>query len=256
MTLLEVFDADALTVKVYDAATALAQAAATRVVEQLSQTLITQAQAATVFATGNSQRSLLAYLRAHPQALDWSKVTGFHLDEYLGLGASHPASFQAYLDQRIAQHLPFHGFHYLQGDAVEPLVECERYETLLRSQLLAVALLGIGTNGHLAFNDPAVARFQEARWVKLVKLDRQNRQQQVEGGAFATLGEVPQYAYTLTLSAIFAVQSLVCVAFGENKASIIKRLLQGPITPECPASILRKHSQAALFLDVAAASKL
>ncbi|MEM8809083.1 MAG: glucosamine-6-phosphate deaminase [Cyanobacteria bacterium P01_G01_bin.38] len=256
MTLLEVFDADALTVEVYDTATHLAQAAATRVIEQLSQTLITQAQAAAIFATGNSQRSLLAHLRTHPQALDWSKVTGFHLDEYLGLGASHPASFQAYLDQRIAQHLPFHGFHYLQGDALEPLVECERYEALLRSQPLAVALLGIGTNGHLAFNDPAVTRFQEARWVKLVKLDGQNRQQQVDGGAFATLDEVPQYAYTLTLSAIFAVQSLMCVAFGKNKAQVVKRLLQGPITPECPASILRKHPQATLFLDAMATSEL
>ncbi|MEO1400071.1 MAG: glucosamine-6-phosphate deaminase [Cyanobacteria bacterium J06635_1] len=254
MTLLQVFDTDALTVEVYDTETALAQAAATRVIQQLGQTA--QAQAAAIFATGNSQLELLAYLRAHPQALDWSKITGFHLDEYLGLGASHPASFQTYLDQLIAQHLPFRRFHYLQGDALEPMAECARYEELLRSQPLAVALLGIGQNGHLAFNDPAVARFQESRWVKLVKLDGQNRQQQVEGGAFTALDEVPQYAYTLTLSAILAVQSLVCVAFGENKAHIVKRLLQGPITPECPASILRKHPQTTLFLDAAAASKL
>ncbi|MEO0455905.1 MAG: glucosamine-6-phosphate deaminase [Cyanobacteria bacterium P01_A01_bin.114] len=256
MTLLQVFDAEALTVEVYDTAAALAQAAAARVIEQLSQTLTAQAQATVLLATGNSQLGLLSHLRQQPQAIDWSKVTGFHLDEYLGLGASEPASFQYYLDQKIAQYLPFQAFHYLQGEALEPVAECERYEKLLRSQPLDLALLGIGQNGHLAFNDPAVAHFQEPRWVKLVKLDGQNRQQQVDGGAFATLSGVPQYAYTLTLSAISSVRSLLCLAFGESKARIVRQLLQGPITPECPASILRKHPQATLFLDAAAAREL
>ncbi|NEP16458.1 MAG: glucosamine-6-phosphate deaminase [Leptolyngbya sp. SIO4C1] len=255
MTLIRTFSVDALCVEIYDTPAALAEAGARQLIEQLAQALTAPSPVGAVFATGNSQLPLLKQLRYQPEALDWSRVIGFHLDEYLGLAANHPASFQHYLLQQIAQALPFGAFHYLQGDALEPIVECDRYEQLLRSHRLAAGLLGIGRNGHLAFNEPSVARPGEPRWVKLVRLAPQN-QQQVGSGSFSSRTAVPEYAYTLTLSALFGIQRLICLAWGEAKASIVKTALESPVRAACPASQLRRHPQATLLLDCAAAGQL
>jgi glucosamine-6-phosphate deaminase len=255
MPLIHTFAVDALTVKVYDNADTLAMAAAHDVIDTLNQALGQFTTARVVLATGNSQIALLNHLKATTK-LDWSRLVGFHLDEFLGLEATHPASFQHYLQTHLVSQVGFGAFHFMQGHALEPMAECQRYAQLLQTHRLDLGLLGIGDNGHLAFNDPAVANFCDPDWVKLVKLDEKNRQQQSRIEHFASLTEVPQYAITLTLSAIGQIQKVLCLANGQHKATVVERMLTGEISPDCPATFLRKHKQAVLMLDREAAHLL
>ncbi len=186
--------------------------------------------------------------------VDWSRITLFHLDEYLGITADHPASFRRYMRERVETRVSPRQFHYIQGDALQPLAECDRYTKLLQAQPIDLCCLGVGENGHLAFNDPAVANFQDAYSVKLVKLDKVNRQQQVNTGHFPNIDNVPQYAFTVTLPLICAAKKIICLAPEKRKAQVVKQILQGSININCPASILRQQSQATLFLDVNSAS--
>jgi glucosamine-6-phosphate deaminase len=256
-----VFAVDSLTVQIYRSPDEVARAASGLAKDSLQKALATDQRAAAIFATGRSQLQFLDYLTQSPdktesQALDWSRVTGFHLDEYLGLSETHPASFRAYLRQHLTARVPLARFYAIKGDGLLPLDICGAYEAQLRAQPLTLCCLGVGNNGHLAFNDPAVANFEDPRWVNIVRLDEQNRRQQADSTDFADLQSVPHYAFTLTLSAIAAAQHSLCLAFGNNKAAIVKQLLTGPIAPSCPASFLRTLPQAHLLIDQAAASLL
>ncbi|MEL6129539.1 MAG: 6-phosphogluconolactonase [Cyanobacteria bacterium J06627_3] len=232
------FQVDALQVQVFLDPNSLTQAAAQQVIARLQHTLQQQATASVVFATGRSQIGLLKHLR-HDTTVDWSRVIGFHLDEFLGLSRQHPASFGYYLHHHIAQWLPFQAFYYLKGDALEPIAECDRYTDLLIQHPIDICLLGVGNNGHLAFNDPAVADFKDPRWVKLVRLDTTNRQQQLASEHFFQLRDVPTYAITLSLSAIISARYNFCCVFGQNKANVLKTLLTTSPSNDFPASILR-----------------
>ena len=232
------FSVDALQVHVYPDPDLLAQAAAQQVINRTQWVLQQQATATIVFATGRSQLGLLGYLRKDT-SVDWSRVTGFHLDEFLGLSRAHPASFGHYLHHHIAQWLPFGTFNYLQGDALEPMAECDRYAEIISHHPIDICLLGVGNNGHLAFNDPAVANFNDPRLVKLVRLDEANRQQQITSDYFSQLSDVPTYAMTLSLSAIFKARYNLCCVFGHHKADILKTLLNVSPSKACPASGLR-----------------
>lgn len=245
---------DALQVQVYLDPDTLAQAAAQRVIDCLGSILQTQVTATVVFATGRSQLGVLNHLR-QDTTVDWSRVIGFHLDEFLGLSRQHPASFGYYLHHHLVQWLPFQSFHYLNGEALEPIAECDRYTQLLTQQPIDICLLGVGNNGHLAFNDPAVANFKDPRWIKLVRLDPTNRQQQLLSQTFSQLQDVPAYAITLSLSAILSARYRLCCIFGEHKSAILKTLLTAPPSAACPASILRLGGEAGdnhLFTDRAA----
>ena len=167
----------------------------------LREALARQGSAAVIFAAANSQMQTLDALVALG-GIDWSKVTLFHMDEYLGLDAAHPASFRRFLRERVESRVKPTQFHYLEGDTLLPLKECERYAKLLAAQPIDLCCLGIGENGHLAFNDPPVADFADPHTVKLVKLDTACRQQQVGEGHFPSLEAVPQYAFTLTIPAL------------------------------------------------------
>ena len=221
----------------------------------LSTLLTTQTQARVILATGNSQLKFLEALIALG-GVDWSRVVFFHLDEYLGINHQHPASFRFYLRKNVEKRVNVADFHYIEGDAVEPLVECDRYSQLLRSQPIDLCFLGIGENGHLAFNEPSVASFDETRQIKLVKLEDATRKQQVGEGHFLTVEDVPQYAFTLTIPQICKSRKILCLAPEKRKATAVKNMLQLPISPTCPASILRQQAQATLFLDTDSASKL
>lgn len=248
---------DALSVEIYESAEAVAIAASTTAHRILSDTLQQGTEASVIFATGRSQLQCLDHFTRHsPVQPIWPNITGFHLDEYLGIAANHPASFRYYLQKHLNQKVTLKQFHEIAGDGLLPLSVCEAYERELRSQPLDLCFLGIGNNGHLAFNDPDVADFNDDKWVKLVRLDEQNRQQQASSTAFPTLDSVPQYAFTLTLSAISAVEHNLCLAFGAGKAEVVRSLLTGPIEPSCPASILRCIPGAKLMIDEAAASLL
>lgn len=252
---MKTFWVDALETRVYANAAILAQAAADLAEEYLQSCLRQQDFARIVLATGNSQIQFLDRLTAS-EKIDWSRVTLFHLDEYLGIDREHPASFRRYLRDRVENRVRPYQFHYLQGDAPDPLAECQRYATLLQERPLDLCCLGLGENGHLAFNEPEVADFNDPEAVKIVALDAKTRQQQVNGGHFPSRDAVPQAAMTLTLPSICSAAKILCLAPSDRKAKIVKAMLQGEIQPQCPASILRTQSRAILFLDSDSASLL
>ena len=249
------FVVDSLRVRVYATQDQLVQEAAREVESYLQQVLMAQGRAAVILATGNSQIRFLQQL-AKMGGVDWSRITLFHMDEYLGLSAEHPASFRRYMRERVASLVQPKVFHYLEGDAWLPIKECERYAQLLRAQPIDLCCLGIGENGHLAFNDPPVADFNDNRSVKIVKLDEACKRQQVGEGYFPNLDSVPPYALTLTIPALCAAKKMVCIVPEKRKARAVKAALHGPQDTSCPASWLRKQAHCLLFLDAESASLL
>jgi glucosamine-6-phosphate deaminase len=252
-TPVKTFQADALAVRVHHAQTDLAHDAAVMAQRQLQETLARQGAASAILATGNSQLQFLDALVALG-GVDWSRVTLFHMDEYLGIDANHRASFRRYLRERVEARVKPKQFHYLEGDALLPLKECDRYAKVLAAQPIDLCCLGIGENGHLAFNDPPVADFDDPHPVKLVKLDEACRQQQVGEGHFPTLEAVPQYAFTLTIPTLCSARRMLCIVPEQRKARAVKETLRGSISPACPASFLRRQSHCTLFLDGDSAS--
>ena len=249
------FSVDALSVRVYDCEANMAQDAAQLAQDYLQDAIARQGSAAIILATGNSQIKFLDALIAK-DGINWSKITLFHLDEYLGIEAEHPASFRHYLRQRVGNQVRPAFFHYIEGDAMQPLDECDRYTQLLQQQPIDLCCLGLGENGHLAFNEPALTSFNETRKIKLVKLDHITRQQQLKQGHFPYLEAVPQYAFTLTIPMICSVEKIFCLAPEKRKALPVKNLLQGEISTAIPSSVLRQQQQATLFIDLDAASLL
>ena len=211
-------------------------------------------KAAVVFASAVSQDPFLAALRC--QKLDWSRITAFHMDEYAGMSGQHPASFRRFLRDRLLDHVPVAAFHGLDGESADLDAECDRYAALLREAQPCLVIMGIGENGHLAFIDPPVCRFDEPRDVRVVELDDVCRMQQVHDGAFASLEEVPKRALSLTVPFFLRVPRAVVFVNGERKSAAVAAALEGPITEACPASALRRHPHATLFFDSAAASRL
>ena len=253
--LLRTFQVDALQVEVYRQEADLVSNLVQRTQSYLSEVVDRQGSAAAILASGASQVKLLKDLTTFGE-IDWGRITLFHLDEYLGIGGTHPASFQTYMRELVEQKVAVRKFNYLAGDTLEPIAECDRYHQLLSAQSIDLCLLGIGETGHIAFNDPEVADFNDRYPVKLVKLADKSRQQQVNTGFFDRIEAVPQYALTLTLPTICQAKKICCLAMGARKASIVKTMLTGEISPACPASILRKYAGATLYLDEAAASAL
>ncbi len=249
------FRADQLNVEVFADTASLSTSVALRVRDLLSAAIAARGSAAAILATGNSQIRFLKELVALG-GVDWSKVTLFHMDEYLGVPADHPACFRRYMKERVASLVHPRAFHYLGGDADLPLDECARYTALLKAQPIDLCCLGVGENGHIAFNDPPVARFDDAHWVKLVKLDDACKMQQVKEGHFPSLEAVPPYAFTLTIPALCSAKKMICLAPEKRKALPIKAALQGPVSTACPASYLRTQPQCDLLLDTDSASLL
>ena len=210
-------------------------------------------QARVIFATGASQFEVLAALVAS-EGINWQQVTGFHLDEYLGLPITHPASFRRYLKERLADRVSFEAFHYLDGEA-EPEGECRRVGGLLAAGPIDVALVGIGENGHLAFNDPP-ADFETDRPYLVVSLDDACRRQQLGEGWFPTLDDVPRQAISMSIRQIMKSDAIVCSVPDRRKAQAVRATVEGPVTPLAPASILQQHPRATLYLDPPAAELL
>ncbi len=232
----------------------LSEAAAQYVGRNINQAIEQRGEANIVVGAGASQDDFLASLRGLKH-VDWTKVSIFHLDEYLGIPANHPASFRRYLSERLFDHLPFAGVYLLAGDANDPRQECARYADLLSRRTIDVACIGIGENGHLAFNDPP-ADFETQALVHIVTLDKTCRQQQVNEGHFPSLEDVPPQALTMTIPAILSAKAISCVTPEERKAPAVRCALEGPISPHCPASILRRHPNCRLYLDRGSASLL
>lgn len=249
------FNADELDVRIFDSLEDLASDAAFEVNSYLRRVLRERGSAAAILATGNSQIQFLKKLVAL-EGVDWSKVTLFHMDEYLGIDPSHKASFRRYLRERVETLVKPRAFHFINGDADLPLDECERYESLLAREPIDLCCLGVGENGHLAFNDPPVARFEEKRHIKIVKLDDACKMQQVKEGHFPDLAAVPPYAFTLTIPALCSAKKMICIAPETRKAEAVRNALKGPVSTACPASFLRRQKHCSLLLDQDSASLL
>lgn len=249
------FDCGSLKVKGFDSRAAMGEAAGAAAAQALAALLAKQKEVNVLFAAAPSQNEVLAHLAAR-RDLDWGKVNAFHMDEYTGLEPEHPAGFGNFLRRGIFDRLPFGGVHFLNGNAPDPQEEAGRYAALLQSHPLDLALMGVGENGHLAFNDPPVADFSDPLLVKVVELEEACRQQQVNDGCFPALAQVPTHALTLTIPALMAAKIVVCTVPGPTKAQAVKAMLSGRVSTACPASVLTTHPNAALFLDQDAAALL
>ncbi len=212
-------------------------------------------QAHIILATGASQFEMLESLTS-TEGIDWSKVTMFHLDEYIGLGPDHPASFRKYLQERFVDKVGKLGaVHFVNGDAEDPAAECKRLGELIRAWPIDVACVGIGENGHLAFNDPP-ADFETQEPYLVVDLDERCRQQQFGEGWFDSLESVPSQAISMGIRQILKSRRIIVTVPDRRKAEAVRNALEGPVTPRCPASILQQHDNCSIFLDEPAASLL
>ncbi|MBS3917541.1 MAG: glucosamine-6-phosphate deaminase [Deltaproteobacteria bacterium] len=242
------FIADQLKVQIFESRKTMGKAAGQAVAKKMREMLKEKEELVMVFAAAPSQNEFLEEL-SKSRGVDWKRVAAFHLDEYVGLPNTAPQNFGQYLRKQLFDQVRPGKVHYLNGMAEDPEAECDRYAALLRQNPIDIACIGIGENGHLAFNDPPVADFDDPKPVKVVELDLTSRQQQVNDGCFQILEEVPKKAMTLTLPTIFSARFIYCIVPGSQKAEAVKKTLEGPIAPVCPASILRKHGDATLFMD-------
>jgi glucosamine-6-phosphate deaminase len=188
--------------------------------------------------------------------IEWQLVEMFHMDEYVGLSAQHPASFRLWIKRRLEDKVPLGAANYIRGDAQDIPAEIARYSALLACAPIDCAFVGFGENGHVAFNDPPSADFQDLVAVKVVELDAACRLQQVGEGHFPDVGSVPRTAITVTCSGLFAAEVWVCCVPEARKARAVRDALTGPISPSCPASLVRLHRSAWVFLDEDSASLL
>ena len=241
---------EAMAVRVFPTEAALGDAAAEHAANVIRGAIDRVGEAHVMFASGNSQLAFLGALRAHPD-VDWPRVVGFHMDEYLGMSAEHPASFRRYMREQLTKYVRPHAFHEIHGDARNGDEECARYAELLRQRPLDLCCLGIGENGHLAFNDPPVADFNDPLDVKVVPLDDACRAQQVGEGHFATFEAVPTHALTVTIPALLRAPVVLAIAPEARKHDIVGAALTVPVSTECPASVLRTHDHVTLYLDAA-----
>ena len=244
-----------LPVSVYATNQALGEAAAAEAAEVIRDAVAKRGVANLIIATGNSQLTFLAALRALP-AIPWEAVNVFHMDEYVNLPPGHSASFPAFLRRHLLDHVAVKAFFPVPGEAADSEAACRQYEALLRAHPADLCALGIGENGHLAFNDPPYADFDDPVWVKVVKLDERSRRQQVGEGHFRGLDEVPTHAITVTIPGLLSAKRVLAIVPEARKAQAVAASLLGPITEDCPASILRHTPQAHLFLDSESASAL
>ena len=249
------FRADQLNVYVYESRPQMGQAAASVIAAEIRRAIEERGRAVVILASAPSQNEFLANL-ADAADIDWSRVTAFHLDEYLGMEDNAPQSFRKFLIDRFVSKVPLGQFHGLRGEAPDGNAEAKRYAELLAENPPDIGILGIGENGHLAFIDPPFCDFNDPEAVKVVQLDEICRNQQVNDGAFASLDEVPRDALSLTIPTLMARPKLFAIAPGPAKRQAIKNTVEGPVGTSCPASILRTHKDAHLFIDVVAAEYL
>lgn len=248
------FYKDKLRIEVFDKTEDMGEASAAFVEDKLNEAIHERGSGSLIIGTGASQYPFLNALLK--KQIDWGKINLFHLDEYIGLSDQHPASFRRFLRERVADIVHPQNVYYLNGDAADIDSEMKRYEMLLKSHPVDVGCIGIGENGHIAFNDPGVADFSDPLYLKVVEMDEACRKQQVGEGWFPTMNHVPKEAVTLTITAIMDCGALSCSVPDERKSEAVYHTLTGEINTSCPASILRKHNYACLFLDRFAAKKM
>ncbi|MEP3279803.1 MAG: 6-phosphogluconolactonase [Stappiaceae bacterium] len=235
---------------VFDSRGAMAEAAAVAIARRISDVIKAKSMCRMIFAAAPSQSELIAALVEMPD-IPWAKVTAFHMDDYLGLPADAPQRFSNWLDRHLFSKVDLGGIHRIRvnGEAEDI---CDDYSSLLAEAPIDIVCLGIGVNGHIAFNDPPIADFNDPAAVRVVELDAICRQQQVDDECFSDIADVPTHAVTLTIPRLLAADALYCVVPGSRKRNAVKAALEGPVSTACPASILRTHPDLTFFLDTEA----
>lgn len=246
---------DALPVAIYNDNIAMGQAAALNAHSIIREAQSKRGHANLILATGNSQLTFLHTLR-DLDGIDWSKVTVFHMDEYIGIDPTHPASFPLFLREHILDQVQPRQFFPVPSQPDDVEVACRNYEALLREHPADLVAMGFGENGHIAFNDPPYAEFNDAKWVKVIELAEASRHQQVGEGHFGSLDEVPKEAITLTIPALLAPKQILCIVPEARKAEAVRACLLEPVSEERPGSILRTIQHAQLYLDQDSAALL
>lgn len=240
-------------IKVFDTKSALGEAGAQDAAQIINEAIEQRGEACVIAATGASQ---FEFLDALVQAkIDWNRVVFFHLDEYVGLPESHPASFRRYLKERIVSRIRPKAFHFLDGEAGDVREECRRVGDLIAQQTIDVAFVGIGENGHLAFNDPP-ADFETESPYLVVDLDEACRQQQVGEGWFKSIAEVPKQAISMSIKQILKSRNILCIVPDQRKAEAVRASVEFDVSPTRPASVLQQHEHVTLYLDRDSASLL
>ena len=252
---MKTFNKDLLKVNVYDSRDEMGAAAAADVKAAILRALDKKKTINMIFAAAPSQNEVLANL-ATDKEIPWGRVNAFHMDEYIGLDKNAPQGFGNFLRDHIFGIAPFASVNYIRIDAPDADEECERYSKLLRENPVDIVVLGIGENGHIAFNDPPFADFKDTKLVKTVKLDEVCRNQQVNDGCFASIDDVPTHALTLTVPALMSGSELYCIVPAKTKAKAVYETVNGEVAEACPASVVRTHKNATLYLDPDSASLL
>lgn len=247
----KVLRVDELNIEIYADRQQMGSAAADKVAEKISALLAGKPMVNIIFAAAPSQNELLTALSQ--KNLEWSRINAFHMDEYVGLAQNAPQGFGNFLKQLLFDKVNFNAVHYINGNATDLKKESERYTALLKEFPTDIVCMGIGENGHLAFNDPPVADFNDQEWVKVVELDHVCRQQQVNDGCFANISDVPVQALTLTIPTLMKGKYIYCVVPGKTKQEAVYNTIHQNIVEKYPSTILRKHSNAILFLDAVSA---
>ncbi|WP_274361958.1 glucosamine-6-phosphate deaminase [Paenibacillus thermotolerans] len=239
---------DRLKVRIYESRKEMGEAAGEEAAAKIKELLSKQQSVRIIFAAAPSQNQLLDRLAADPD-IEWRRITAFHMDEYIGLPEGAPQAFSRYLRERLFDRVKPGIVHLIDG-ANTAEEECARYESLLKEAPIDIVCLGIGENGHIAFNDPPVADFNDPVLMKAVELDDVCRQQQVNDGCFRTFDEVPTHALTLTIPALLTAANLFCVVPGPTKRQAVARTLRDPVSTHCPSTILRTHADCTLYVDI------
>lgn len=254
MSLLGRLNSDLLEIRVFDTRKSLGEDAACEVAGKIRELLAKKAEVNIIFASAPSQNEFLEALIK--ENVDWDRINAFHMDEYIGLDRDAPQGFGNFIRDRLFSKVNCSHVYYLDGNAADAAAECERYSQLLKKYPVDIVCCGIGENGHLAFNDPPIADFNDKKLVKVVILEDKCRQQQVNDGCFESIDKVPETALSLTIPALMAGRFIYCMVPGKTKTEAVFNTVRGKIGTHCPATILRKHEHVILFTDQDSAARI
>src|SRR5665648_627332 len=253
--MIQSFNKDYLTVKIYSSREELGRVASYEAANKIKALQLTQPIINIIFAAAPSQNEFLENL-INQKDIEWERINAFHMDEYIGLPANAPQAFGNFLRKRIFDRRPFLSINYLNGQCESKKAECTRYGQLLAANPVDIVCMGIGENGHIAFNDPHVADFEDKVMVKVVELDIPCRQQQVNDGCFASIEDVPTHALTLTIPTLLNAKYIFCMVPGSSKAPAVANTIEQVISVHYPSTILRNHHSAILYIDTQSAELL
>lgn len=245
---MKTFIKDKLTVEIFETRKQMGEKAANDIAKKFNELIDKKGEINVIWAAAPSQNDVLKALTLNKD-IKWNKINAFHMDEYIGLSKDAPQGFGNFLKDHIFGLVPFKSVNYIDVSATDAEKEADRYAEVLSKQKIDVVVLGIGENGHIAFNDPPVADFNDKKAVKPVKLDEVCRQQQVNDGCFKSINDVPTHAITLTVPTLFNANYLFCIVPAPTKANAVYETINGTIDEHCPATVLRLHDNAKLYLD-------